>query len=726
MVKYLQSLLVICFIVCSLQLVCRAEESEFREVDEPFAIGQPASQKGWVEVSDISAENWRPVEQKNLSEELDAAKSLKLLNVAPAPRRVAQGPYPYFCPNPDGKSWDIIFPYRKKYRSQGQVMVHDFGSGESKLFNYGTTEGENIFTTCGTDFHMKKSFYLAKKMIFVLPTLTDGLLFLVYDPAVNDFVSCTTPFTGEYDLFALNIGPDNRLYGIGQPDTKDGFQPFTFDPETYEIKIYSQKELGQKNPFPYYRQSVMYGDWIYCKYGHEPWYLMAFNYKTEELRLLATTEEIIGDHKTIGLTRHPGGISGHIKQGVSIDGVESFDKDLYEFWLVDGKFIPRTDDIAPWSKRPAMRLPRSKYTFREFQKWPKGFTCPLAPPEIEAGTGAPIDTNGNVELSYRLPGEEQWKTLRYQVKLFPGVVRRLIEVNKNTLFAVDEGYGQHLFYDLPAERLKRYLVQRVSPYAVGVVDDRLYVSGYPTFVTVEYELNNLAMIKAPKFLGTLGEQSETHTPMAGLVGGADGCVYIAGTTLGRRRDGGGLVWYDMSTGQVGSKTMIDHRIFWLTSAAGGRYILLSSKASMGSKIFCWDTKQKEFIYEIPSPTDSHAGPIEEVIPGLVIGHAVDGDGGLLYGLEAATGKILWRKKVPVAPITSFSIVRRHIYTFRRGPDGFIWASFNDTLVRIDPRNAKVIPVGKMDPAQIAFAGNGVYVSGGESLRKIEGLVTDQF
>ena len=111
------------------------------------------------------------------------------------------------------------------------------------------------------------------------------------------------------------------------------------------------------------------------------------------------------------------------------------------------------------------------------------------------------------------------------------------------------------------------------------------------------------------------------------------------------------------------------------------------------------------------------------MPGLVIGHAAAGDGGLLYGLEAATGKILWRKAVPAKPVTSFSQVRRHLCTFRRGPDGFIWASFQNVLVRIDPRNARVEPVGRLPggsrPAQLAFAQGHIFLAGGSHLRRIE-------
>lgn len=688
----------------------------FHEVSEPFPIDTITVQKSWVSGKNISPENWKPMEQKDLASQLKSAKALKFQDIAPGPMRVSQGHLPYFCPNPDGKSWDVINPYRKKYISVGQIMVHDFGSDETKIFSYGNAHGTNVITPYLTDFHMKPSFYTAKKMIFPSAVSGHGLMFLVYDPAVNDFVSKTTPFDAGFELYTIQLGKDGKLYGMGQPGSRDGFQYFIFDPETYETKIFTTKG-GQKNPFPYYRAGALHGDWLYTKYGHKPWHLVAFNFKTQEFRHLGQSTNIIGDHRTIRLVRYPGGVSGHIRNAAKVSGVSSFDKNQFNFWLVDGKIIPRTNDIAPWSKKPVKRLPRFPYRVREYQIWPDGFTCVVAPPEIKKDQGAPIDSGGTVAMPYRMPGQKEWKTLDYKVMLYPGIVRRLIEVNKDVLFAVDEGYGQHVFYDLKKKQIKRYLVP-ISPYAIGVTGDQLYVSGYPTFVTVRYDLKKLATTENPIFVGRLGKESDTHTPLAGLALGADGSIYIAGTTYARRRVGGGMAWYNPVTGKTGSQIMMGHRIFWLTSASEGKYILLSSKTDKGGKIFCWDVLKQKFIWDIKSPSGRYAGPIEEALPGLLMGFA---SGRVLYGLEAATGKILWRKKVPVGPITAFSHVRRHAYTFRRGPDGFIWASFDKTLARIDPRNAEVIPVGKMEPCMIAFAENGVYASGGACLRKITGL-----
>ena len=62
--------------------------------------------------------------------------------------------------------------------------------------------------------------------------------------------------------------------------------------------------------------------------------------------------------------------------------------------------------------------------------------------------------------------------------------------------------------------------------------------------------------------------------------------------------------------------------------------------------------------------------------------------------------------MPSPPVTAFSLVRRQAYSFRRGPEGRIWSFFDNTLVRIDPRNARVEAVGQLPagarPAQLAF------------------------
>jgi hypothetical protein len=163
----------------------------------------------------------------------------------------------------------------------------------------------------------------------------------------------------------------------------------------------------------------------------------------------------------------------------------------------------------------------------------------------------------------------------------------------------------------------------------------------------------------------------------------------------------------------------------MTSAADARYIVLSSKCEDQGQLFVWDTRTHSFRHRVDPPRGAtRPGPIVEAIPGLVMGHTVGADDvPLLYGFDPASGKILWTQSVPSPPVTAFSLVRRGAYSFRRGPEGFVWSFFDNTLVRIDPRNARVEAVGRLPGgsrgAQLAFAQGKVFLAGGTHLRRIK-------
>ena len=163
----------------------------------------------------------------------------------------------------------------------------------------------------------------------------------------------------------------------------------------------------------------------------------------------------------------------------------------------------------------------------------------------------------------------------------------------------------------------------------------------------------------------------------------------------------------------------------MTDAADGRYVVLSSKCEDQGRLFVWDTQSHGFRHRVDPPRGAtRPGPIVEALPGLVMGHTVDGqDAPFLYGFDPASGEVLWTKPVPSPPVTAFSLVRRQAYSFRRGPDGFIWSFFDNTLVRIDPRDARVEAVGRLPdgsrPAQLAFAQGKLFLAGGSHVRRVK-------
>lgn len=703
-----------------------AEGSGRAWTEAPFTIEAARAQEGWVARA-VEAGRWKPVAQPGLADELKAAPVLKVEEVGPAPRRCWSGHKPYLVPNPGGKSWDMVFPYYNKYRGEQEIVIHDFGSGKTTRQVLSTRKGEDVLTREAIGFHMQPSYYVDGKLVF---EHWGVLLWTVYDPAANAFTKGLKPFGDKVINGRCVLAEDGMLYGMGWPRDKSGFVAYRLDPKTLEAKRWPA--FGPANPHrtELYRQVRMSGDWLYAAIGNRPWHLVAFNVRTGEGAVLAATEETRGDYKIIRLQHVVGGLRGSIRSAAMMRGIESFDRKSQDFWLHDGRIVQRDGEVPPWSDKPA-REDKPTTTFRwarQFQVWPRGFTPPSPPPEIQQDAGDPAP-GGRVRLPYRLAGQNQWQALTYTVKMYPGEVWLLREVNDHVLFATDSGYGQHVFYDTKARRLMR-VGGTLSPYSSGLFRGRLYVSGYPNSQMYEYDFTRAIGLQQakpnPRRLEYLGRKNDTHCPLAGTVGLADGRVYSAGTTYGRRRVGGGLGWYDTATGQIGGMPVDEHRFFWMTPAGGGRYLLLSSKREGQGQLWCWDTKTRQFAYKKTILDRWTPGAIVEALPGgLVIGHTTGADktGGVLYGLRADTGEVLWQKPVPVGPITAYSSVRRHAYSFRRGPEGHIWSFFGPALVRIDPTDARVRIVGRVPggPAQLAFTANGVYLAGGKALRRIKGV-----
>jgi outer membrane protein assembly factor BamB len=697
---------------------------------DPAVITAVGRQKGWLPEAPTAA-TWRPLAQPGLEQAVKAAPVLVLTAVAPPPRRCWVGHQPYLVPNPDGASWDAIYPYFNKYRAEQEVVIHDFGTGKTSHQRLATGKGDSVLTRESIGFHMQPSYYTGGRLVF---EHYGAVMFTVYDPAVDRFVQGVKPFGDVVINGRCVLGADGAIYGMGWPRDKSGFVAYRFDPQTGEAEASEVFGPPNRSRRELYRSVVMSGDWLYAAVGSRPWHVVAYNFKTREGRLLATTAKILGGPKTVSMGHVPGGLRGAINEAAFIDGIDEFDHETFAFWLHDGRILRRVGEEPPWSTAAVVVHRQKRFRWaREFQAWPADFTPPSPPPQFEADSGKPAP-GGRVQLRYRFPDDSDWRVLEYSVKMYPGELLMLTEVNDHTLFATDSGYGQQVFYDLRADPINVTRVGgTVSPYSAGLMDGKLYVSGYPSAQMYVYDFSLPLGLKQaepnPRRLGYIGKEMSTHCPLAGTVGAADGRVYCAGTTYGRRRVGGGLGWFDTKRNSIGGIAIDDHRVFWMSSAAAGRYVLLSTKAAGGGKLFCWDTQAHAFTYKKAVLDSATPGPVEEALPGgLVLGHTyTTAAGGLLYGVDAETGRVLWQQPVPAGPLTAFSQVRRLRYSFRRGPLGYVWTFFGDVLVRIDPRDAAVKVLGRVatGPAQLAFAGGDVYLGGGTRLRRFETVTTTE-
>jgi hypothetical protein len=545
---------------------------------------------------------------------------------------------------------------------------------------------------------------------------------------------------------------------VDRDRSRAGF--FTIDPSTHKGAFLG--EVGPPNPnYQWeYRGVVTDGDWIYGRVGHSPWRLLGMNVTTRQGKVIAETERFVGDRDTIQFQRHPDYPGVH----VTITGLKGGPKDKTQaFWLLDGTLTPcgpAPKNAAPVPPGGVTKLPRPRVgrgiAFDENDPPPRGLQM------VRGG----VDRDGTVVSWYRFtdpamaaangvePGA--WQRIELPpVTLHPAAIARLVALSDGSLFAVAPGYGRAVTFH-PATGKRTGLGETMSIYSMLPLGEKLYLCGYSGSMVWVYDpaqpwtagkaldappadpaaVRGLKATREsnPAHVATLKEYTDVHMPW-GAAAGADGRVYFGGKVV-RIGNGGGLGWWDIAKQEAGGihEPFETFPVYWMCSAAEGRYILCSTKAAAAAddpdvvpprgKLFVYDTTTHEFLHEVDDERlGQYPGFITEALPGLVMGYtpAKDAAGvetGLLYGFDPAAGTVQWTKPVPRPPATGFSATKHGRHAFTKGPDGFIWATMDGVLARIDPRTAEVSPVGKMSDAPVAFVDGDVYVAGAPKFRRL--------
>jgi hypothetical protein len=246
----------------------------------------------------------------------------------------------------------------------------------------------------------------------------------------------------------------------------------------------------------------------------------------------------------------------------------------------------------------------------------------------------------------------------------------------------------------------------------------------------------------PRYLGDFDKTTRVGLMHSSALG-ADGSIYFGGFGL-RHYTGGGFGWYDPKTEKMDGfwEPLSGYAVQWIAPAMEGRLIVISTiraaderndnRAPEEAGLFVYDVSEQKIVREIaPIAKGRTTGLIAEVTPGRLLGltsNPEHPDRSILYGVDATTGQVLFTKGLP-SPVSIDSYWPHWVdpsyeyLAFVRGPDGFVWTYLKDVLVRIDPKDASVHVVGKMDPAGWpTFVGNDVYFSGSEQLRRICNIV----
>jgi hypothetical protein len=691
----------------------------------------------------IAPDSWKPVDQPDIARVLSSAEPLAFETLADGPDSAWVGPE-WFVPHPDGKSWSVVLFYYPQYMGPHQVYMHNFATGQTNAIRFPDVEGQRIGV------HLRPIFHLHDRLKMVPGG--SAITVLDYDPVANEMTFHGLPLgdavQGNGSVAANDDG--SKFYGIGQTRGERTVAFFVLDTQTNEGRVVANVGPDNPNMAWDYHKIAADGDWAYGAVGNRPWRLWGVNMKTGENKLIAETEIFASNHRTVQIRQ----LADYPGVEVSITGLKGSDETtVQQFWLRDGELSPRTGDVPPWADE-RFASPRSTFRLPHERRTPDG---------IERFR-MPVDRAGKVRYWYRLNDEQaqiagkepnRWHKLDLEVDTYPARIRRMTVLPDNTIFALTEGYGRAVKFN-PATGERTTLGPTMSVYSMTSHDGKVYMCGYPSSQVWVYdpaepwtvgdssdapptEQMSPDDVQAtpqsnPANVARLMQYTRVHMPYGGAVPGADGRIYFGGNII-RIGNGGGLGWWDTRSNEGGGfyEPFSAYQIFWMCSAADSRYIVISTKPVEDDnqpgyrpergRLFVYDTQSHEITQQVDGDFWKVPGYVVEALPGLVIGYATtdNEDGGVLYGFDPSSGKILWNKPGLPRPSTGFSAIRRWNYAFTKGPDGFIWATMNGTLARIDPQTVEVHPVGRMSDAQIVFVNGDVYVAGDGTFRRIRGL-----
>ena len=431
-----------------------------------------------------------------------------------------------------------------------------------------------------------------------------------------------------------------------------------------------------------------------------------------------------------------------------------------EYWLYHGQAIPKTNDTPPWPKQAS--------------PWDKA----VPKPEVYFDQIDP-DAEGNATLWYRSredaakapkrpaarrrsPRTLGWKSVRLEgVPTYPHRINPLSVLPDGRLYGTGDDYVGTFVFDprtdqttisarAPGWRPTRTIVCGGKLYFSGYSGGHLFVydparpwtlgkggpPGHPAPDQADARSN-------PRYLGDFDKTTRVGLMHSSALG-ADGKIYFGGFGL-RHYTGGGFGWYDPKTRKMDGfwKPLSGYAVQWIAPALDGRLIVISTiraadelndnRAPEEAKLFVYDVSEQKIVREIvPVAKGRTTGLIAEVAPGRLLGLTSDPEQARTqHPLRRGRGHR--RSAVPKDLPSPVSIdaywphwvdPSYEYHAFVRGPDGFVWTYLKDVLVRIDPKDASVHVVGKIDPVGWpTFVGNDVYFSGPEQLRRIRNIVS---
>lgn len=629
--------------------------------------------------------------------------------------------------NSDG-SWDVLAIYFKEYGGDNEIVIIDTGTNEIK----------HEYQPPYMQWHLAGSVIAPNGKLYILTVVRPGLSLAIniYDPETNTLAlnAITIPTTFFGELHPMVLGTDNNIY-IAANGNDNQLRVLSINPDTKALHDYGT--IGETYPPEVgFKGSAVCSDadYIYTVSQYNPYYLASKNKTTGAKKTLQESSNVIYLTQTeFGCTAAANGVHYYLHEGNKLTESEF----SYDLWNI------------PLNRQNDPDLFTSKQNIQT-HKEPTVIT-----------NNAQVSVNEDAELWIDVDGV--LKPYTYSLKTYPYTISRLYTLDNGNLFGTGDASSGHFIYDTHTNSLKKLGKAPVSHATSTQLGNKLYMSGYPSATTLEYDLTkpwtqlqnswfpgsvdvNPNTLN-PRFLGHFRWDAEgnrvsgTHKALASAVG-ADGQVYIGGEWY-RDGRGGGLNWYNPSTQIYDGMYDIfsNYAITDMTTTSNGKYIILSTMGVIDTvlgkstptqgRIFVFNTQTKKIVRFIdPLPQAISSGQIIGTDGPYIVGIGTNAsrDTTYIYRLNTETGIFDYRKEFNFTSVYSNTGIYGGGKLIAKGPHSKIWTFMGGKLVKIDPFTAEITVIARLSKdgventsgqyGGLVFSGNDLYLSAEVFLRRL--------
>ena len=636
--------------------------------------------------------------------------------------------------NDKNSTWDVIKVYLKDYKTGIEFVIIDGDSGEIKKVD-----------ADGAAFNGMHNVISPEGKLYMISGKADGTIkpqINIYDPKTNtlslDAIELPDNIYGDtYNGIQISTDSKMFIYARHKSDDEDKYKPRIF-----EIDYKTNTVISDSGPILQAAEvwKITADDnYIYLLTGKVPWGVIQYE------RAAPHSAKVIASGDRVNVMQSAYGVV-----------LEEGDK---KYFLYEDKKYP-ADDAKDWRRtKTPWPFPDG---YSDFDEWytlviRTNIVDRFLPNKPEIITDNSEQLNGEAELWIRQPKENELKKYAYTLKTYPTTIGRVLTLSNGKIFASSGPYDAYVTYDPNSDTFERSLGSLpVSMYTMLESDNKIYISGYPRGMLLEYDYNkpwtqgvhNFTPGKEsvdyrdqslnPRWCGKLAEYGSGAHKMYASAKGANGLLYFGGQWM-RDGNGGGLAWYNPKTKKMGgiSAPFLNYAIQHLTPVNEGKYIAIATvpvtspngfKPKTG-KLFLFNT-QTQILEKTLDPMKGMKGSITGQIIGVdkdyIVGFTKDPESysnTYIYRINIKTGKLDYLKKYLRKGFESNFAIGKSIML---NSEGKIISWLGWDMIELDPISGDITPIAQYNhgtrkgiAGDATLLGDDVYIGRFSTILKLE-------